>query len=79
MERKDLVFGSEQEEDSEKFLDSFFFGNKEGSEELFLGTLVGCVVCSTVKRRPREDVVDPVFFNSIRGTPRRLLPDDEPR
>ena len=44
-----------------------------------MGTLACCVVCRTVKRRPREDAADPVFFNSIRGTPRRLLPDDEPR
>ena len=26
-----------------------------------------------------EDATDPVFCNSIRGTTRRLLPDDEPR
>ena len=40
-----------------------------------------CWLCffRTVKRRPPEDAADPVFFNSIRGTPRRLLPDDEPR
>ena len=37
------------------------------------------MVCRTVIRRPREDAADPVFLNSIRGTPTRLLPDDEPR
>ena len=51
----------------------------EDSEEFICGTLAVCVVCITVKRRPREDAADPVFFNSTRGTPRRLLPDDEPR
>ena len=37
-----------------------------------MGTPAGCVVCRTVKRRPREDAADPVFFNSIRG----VRPDD---
>ena len=49
---------------------------KECSEEFIVGTRV---VCRNVKRRPSEDAADPVFSNSIRGTPRRLLPDDEPR
>ena len=64
---------------TDKFLDGIFLGIKEGSEEFIVGTPAGCVVCRTVKRRPREDAADPVFFNSIRGTHRRLLPDDEPR
>ena len=38
-----------------------------------------CLCCRTVKRLPREDAADPVFSNSIRGTPRRLMPDDERR
>ena len=42
-----------------------------------MGTPAGCVVRRTVKRRPREHAVDPIFFNVIRG--RRLVPDDEPR
>ena len=42
-------------------------------------TPAGCVVCRNVKRRPREDATDPVFYNSIPGTPKRLLPDDERR
>ena len=54
-------------------------GIKEGSEEFLIGTLALCVVCRTVKRRPREDAADPAFFKSIRGTLTRLLPDDEPR
>ena len=62
-----------------KFLDGAFLGIKEGSEEVIVGTPAGCVVCRTVKRRPREDATDQVFFNSTRGTPKRLLPDDEPR
>ena len=73
MERKDLVLGSEQEEGSDH---RQVFGR---SEEFIVGTFAGCVVCRTVKRRPREDAADPVSFNSIRGTPRRLFPDDEPR
>ena len=64
---------------TDKFLDGIFLGIKEGSVEFIVGTPAGCVVCRTVKRRPREDAPDPVFVNSIRGTPRRLLPEDEPR
>ena len=46
---------------------------------IFLGHQIKfCAVCRIVKRRPREDAADPVFFNSIRGTPKRLLPDDDP-
>ena len=41
--------------------------------------LVLWFVCRTVKRRPGEDAAGPVFSNSIRGTPRRLLPEDETR
>ena len=48
-------------------------------EEFVVGTLAGCVGFRTVKRRPREDAADLVFYNSIRGTPGRLVPDDEPR
>ena len=81
MERQDLVLGSEQEEGSDhrQVLDCIFLGSKEGSQEFIVGTPAGCVVLRTVKRRPREGAADPGFFNSIRGTPRRLLPDDEPR
>ena len=81
MGRKDRVLGCEQEEGSDhrQVLDGIFLGIKEDSEEIIVGTPVGCVVCRTVKRRLRADAADPVFFNSIRGTPRRLLPDDEPR
>ena len=50
---------------TDKFLDGFFLCIKGGSEEFIEGTLAGCVVCRTVKRRPREDAADPVFFNSI--------------
>ena len=64
---------------SDTYLYSIFLGIREGSEEFIAGTPDGCVVCRTVQRRPREDAADPVFFNSIRGTPRRLLLDDEPR
>ena len=46
----------------EKFWDGIFLGVKEGSEEFIMGTLAACVVCRTVKRRPREDAADPVFF-----------------
>ena len=49
---------------TDKFLDCFFLGIREGSEEFFVGTPAGCVVCRTVKRRPREDAADPVFFFS---------------
>ena len=52
--------------------DSIFLGTKEVSVGSLLGRLL-------VRRLPREDAADPVFFNSIRGTPRRLLPDDKPR
>ena len=47
-----------------------------------MGTPTGCKICRSVKRRSREDAADPVFFNSIRGTPWCLVPDDavrEPR
>ena len=64
---------------TDKFLDGIFLSIKEGSEEFIVGTTAGCVVCRAVKGRPREDAADPVFFNRIRGTPNRLLPDDEPR
>ena len=65
---------------TDKFLDSVFLGIKEGSEEFIVGTPAGCVVCRTGKRRPREDRRRSfLFFNSIRGTPWRLLPDDELR
>ena len=77
----DLVLGSEQEEDPEhrQVLDGIFFGIKEGSQELVIGTLAGCVVCRIVTRWPREDAADPVFHSSIRGTPWKLLSDDELR
>ena len=77
----DLVLGSEQEEDPEhrQVLDGIFFGIKEGSQELVIGTLAGCVVCRIVTRWPREDAADPVFHNSIRGTSWKLLSDDELR
>ena len=64
---------------TDKLLDGVFLGIKEGSEEFIVGTLAGCSVCRTVKRRSREDAAEPVFFKSIRGTLRRCLPDDEPR
>ena len=64
---------------TDKFLDGIFLGIKEGSEEFIAGTPTSCVMCRNVKRRPREDAADPVFFNSVRGTPKRLLPDDELR
>ena len=60
---------------TDKFLDGIFLGIKEGSEEFTVGTPAGCVVCRTVKRRRRVDAAD----MGIRGTPRRLLPDDEAR
>ena len=78
MGREDLVFGGKEEE-GDKFLDSIFCGIKEGPEEFIIGTLAWCVVRRHVKRRSREDAADPVFFNSIRWTLKRLLPDDEPR
>ena len=74
--RKDLVLGREQEEDPDHR--QVFGRYLLGHHRIFrLARLL--VVCRTVKRRPREDAADPVFFNSIRGTSRRLLPDDEPR
>ena len=57
---------------TDKFFDDIFLGIQECAEEFTAGTRAGCVVCRTVKRRPRDDAADPVFFNSIRGTPRRL-------
>ena len=67
---------------SDKFEDGIFLGIKDGSEELIVGTPSGCKICRSVKRRSREDAADPVFFNSVRGTPWCLVPDDtvlEPR
>ena len=64
---------------TDKFLDGVFLGIKDGSEEFIVVTLAGCVVCRTVERRLHEDAADPVFFHSICGTSRRLLPDDVPR
>ena len=43
---------------TDKFLDGIFLGTKEGSEEFFVGTAAGCVVCNTVKRRPRGDAAN---------------------
>ena len=64
---------------TDKILDGIFLGIKEGSEEFVVWALAGCVVCRTVKRRAREDAADRVFFNNIRGTLWRPVPDDEPR
>ena len=64
---------------SDIFLDGVFLGIKEGSEEFVVGTPAGCAVCRTVKRPSREDAADHVFSQSIRGTPTRPVPDDEPR
>ena len=62
----------------DKLLVGTFLCVKQDSGEFVIGTPAGCVVCRTVKPRPREDAADPVFFfNSIRGTPRRLVPDDD--
>ena len=44
---------------TDMFLDGIFLGTKEGSEEFIVGTPAGCVVCRTVKRRPREDAAEP--------------------
>ena len=81
MGRKDLVLGSGQEEGSDhrQVFGRCLLGIEEGFEEFIVVTPAGCEVWRTFKRRPREDAADPVFFNSIRGTPRSLLPDDEPR
>ena len=67
---------------SDKFEDGIFLGIKDGTEELIVGTPTGCKICRSVKRRSRADAADPVFFNSVRGTPWCLVPDDavrEPR
>ena len=53
---------------TDKFSDGAFLGINECSEQFIVGTLAGCVVCRTVKRRPREDAEDLVFFNSIQMT-----------
>ena len=44
-----------------------------------MGTPTGCKICRSVKRRSKADVADPVFFNSVRGTPWCLVPDDAAR
>ena len=67
---------------SDKFEDGIFLGIKDGTEELIVETPTGCKICCSVKRRSRADAADPVFFNSVRGTPWCLVPDDavrEPR
>ena len=48
----------------------------DGTEELIVGTPTGCKICRCVKRRSKADAADPVFFNSVRGTPWCLVPDD---
>lgn len=63
----------------DKFSDGILVGLKEGTEELIVGTPAGCYVCRSVKRRSREDATDPVFFNSIRGTIRNMVPNGEPK
>ena len=78
----DLVPGASKKKTqiTDKLSDGIFLDIKEGSEEFFIGTLAGCVVCETVQRRPRVDAAEPVFlFNSNRGTLRRVVPEDEPR
>ena len=55
------------------------FLSKKGTGEFYVGPPAGCVVRSTVQRRPREDAGDPVFFNSVRGTRWKIAQDDEPR
>ena len=67
---------------TDKFEDGIFLGIKDGTEELIVGTPTGCKICRSVQRRSRADAADPVFFNSVRGTPWCLVPDDavrEPR
>ena len=39
---------------TDNFLDGIFLDIQEGSEEYVIGTPAGCVVCMTVKRRPRQ-------------------------
>ena len=58
---------------TDKFLDGTILGIKEGSEEFIVGTLAGCVVCRTVRRRPREDAADPVFQMTSRENPAEEL------
>ena len=48
----------------------------DGTEELIMGTPTGCKICRLVKRRSKADAADPIFFNSVRGTPWCLVPDD---
>ena len=62
-----------------KLVDGIFLGITDGSEEFIVGTPAGCAECRTVARRLRVDAADLVFCNSICGTPRRLVPDDDPR
>ena len=50
---------------TDKLTDGIFLGVKDGIEEVIFGTPSGCLVCRTVKRRPREDAADPVFFNRV--------------
>ena len=67
---------------SNKFEDGIFLGIENGTEELIVVTPTGCKICRSVKRRSRADAADSVFFNSVRGTPWCLVPDDavrEPR
>ena len=46
----------------------------DSTAELIVGTPTGCKICRLVKRRSKADAADPIFFNSVRGTPWCLVP-----
>ena len=77
-----FVLGSEQEEDSDHghvFGPYLFWASRKALRNSLWEHLVVVWYAEVSKRRLREDAADPISFNSIRGTPRRWLPDDEPR
>ena len=84
--RKDLGLGSEQREgpDHRQVFRRYLLGHQKKvlrsslSKHLLVGWYAELSEDGLVKW-PREDAAHPVFFNSIRGTPKRLLPDDVPR
>ena len=63
---------------TDKFWTVPSWASKAGSEEFIVGTLAGCVVCRTVKRRDREDAADPVFFRQHPWNTQESLTREQP-
>ena len=61
-----------------KWVEGIFVAMIDASNEYVVATVAGCVKTNNIKRMPKEDAMDPVLFNSVKGTPWKLTPGSAP-